>query len=160
MNETKFKLKKDLPNVKVGTIGECFLDGEFAKIHTFGGSKYTEEFIRNNPDWFEEIKEPEYNIGDYIKFQYYGRENYGLITKILGLGLYYVEMELKKDNICEHQIFCKVKPVERYIVTRRDYAPDDIIVVGIYLHFETAQRAISERTGCQIHKITHYEEIK
>lgn len=82
----KYKLLKDLPNIKVGTIFESNGTDYKGEVYYFVGNtiNISELTIRNNPDWFEEIKnelikEPNYpksweelNVkkGWFIKNQY------------------------------------------------------------------------------------------
>jgi len=61
----KYRLMKDLPDAKAGTVltKEDKPNGLYMYCGPFDGtdpdSWYSEEVVENNPDWFQEIKEPE-----------------------------------------------------------------------------------------------------
>ena len=50
----KYKLKKDTPNLKAGSIFERNASSYHCKEHDF---YYKTEYVENNPEWFEPIPE-------------------------------------------------------------------------------------------------------
>lgn len=64
----RYRLLKDLPWCKAGTIGENILrmDGVFRC--EFGGRSFLREEVESNPEWFEEVKECEHEANIDILF--------------------------------------------------------------------------------------------
>ena len=80
MSMKKFKLLKDLPDVKAGAIFELIFGGVQGNkyINYEYDVYYNTNIVENNPEWFEEIIEPTFNIGDIVV-----TANYSITTKII-----------------------------------------------------------------------------
>ena len=59
MEQKKYRLKKDLPDCKVGEIfvKSNVNDSYWSKRQYHEISGYNKKFVENNPEWFEELKE-------------------------------------------------------------------------------------------------------
>ena len=59
MEQKKYRLKKDLPDCKVGEIfvKSNVNDSYWSKRQYHEISGYNKKFVENNPEWFEEVKE-------------------------------------------------------------------------------------------------------
>lgn len=84
----KYKLLKNLPDVKAGTILQR-RDGEANYWYTDNKdcrTFYKADVVENNPELFEEIKEPKFKVGDIVVCSNYS-DNYNgkplMITKVI-----------------------------------------------------------------------------
>jgi hypothetical protein len=69
----KYKLLKDLPEAKAGTI---LTPGDLKDVYEYpcsSGAKswYANALVENTPEWFQEIKEPKWTDDDMLRFANY-----------------------------------------------------------------------------------------
>jgi hypothetical protein len=91
----KYKLLKDLPDLKAGAIFEYFdefkPDNPWYRVKTiispteteFSSSQYTLKFLKDETEWFEEVQELKYTDSDMREFAVYVGNSFGRYDEML-----------------------------------------------------------------------------